>query len=76
MGQYMPSLISEYCSCSLVGKLQPEMKTKLDPALWVVLDVIEPEVMKSMNESMDEDSQSIFRALYGEYKRSKVSRDR
>lgn len=68
-GQHLPYLIMDYCTCQLKGRLLPEVKTALNPGLYAVLDVVQPEVMRTMNAAMDSSSRSIFKALYEEYKR-------
>ncbi len=68
-GQHLPYVIMDYCTCQLKGRLLPEMKTALDPGLYAMLDVVQPEVMRTMNAAMDSTSRSIFKALYEEYKR-------
>ena len=47
----------------------PEVKTALNPGIWAVLDVMQQEIMRTMNAAMDGASRSIFKALYQEYRR-------
>ena len=68
-GQHLPYLIMEYCDCQLKGRLLPEMKTALDPGLYAVLAVMSQEVMKTMNEAMDESARAVWKALYEDYRR-------
>ena len=68
-GQHLQYLIMEYCSCQLKGRLLPEVKTALNPGIWAVLDVVQQEVMRTMNAAMDPASRSIFKALYEDYRR-------
>lgn len=68
-GQHLPSLIMEYCRCQLKGKLTPETRAALNPGLWVILGVMRPEVMRTMNTAMDSSSRSAFKVLYDDWKR-------
>ena len=69
-GRHLHYFIMEYCSLQLKGRLLPEVKAKLAPGLYSVLKVISEEVMKTMNAAMDSSSRSVFKALYGEFKRA------
>ena len=76
---HMHYFVQEYCACWTKGKLQPEMKTRLENALWVVMDVLQGdaergmrEQLKGMRESMDESARGVFRDLYGDYKRART----
>ena len=75
-GEHMQYLIASYCRYQLDGKLEPEVKAALSPALWVVLDCIEQRTLRAMGESMDDAGRGIFRALYAEYTRAKEGRSR
>ena len=68
-GQHLSYLIMEYCDCQLKGRLSPEMKTALNPGLYAVLAVMPQEVMRTMNEAMDESARAVWKALYEDYKR-------
>ncbi len=68
-GQHLPYLIMEYCTCQLKGRLLPEVKTALNPGLYAVLDVMQQEVMRTMNAAMDSSSRSIFKSFHEEYRR-------
>lgn len=68
-GQHLPYLIMEYCVCQLKGRLLPETKTALNPGLYAVLAVMSQEVMRTMNEAMDESARAVWKALYEDYRR-------
>lgn len=68
-GQHLPYVIMDYCTCQLKGRLLPEVRTALGPGLYAVLDVMQPELMRTMNAAMDSTSRSVFKALYEQYRR-------
>ncbi len=68
-GQHLQYLAMEYCKYQLREYLRPEFKSALTPGLYAVLDVLTPEVMRTMNAAMDSSSRSIFKALYDDYRR-------
>lgn len=68
-GQHLQYVIMEYCTCQLMGRLQPEVKAALASGLYAIVDVMPHEVMRTMNEAMDPSSRSIFKALYEEHGR-------
>ncbi|KAL8697816.1 MAG: hypothetical protein Q9201_006916 [Fulgogasparrea decipioides] len=68
-GQHLHYLIMTYCDCQLRGKLETEVRQKLKPGIWAVLDVIPQETMRVMNAAMDKAGRAIWRALYGEWRR-------
>ena len=68
-GQHLSYLIMEYCDCQLKGRLLPEIKTALNPGLYAVLAVMSQEVMRTMNEAMDESARAVWKALYEDYRR-------
>ncbi len=45
------------------------MKTALNPGLYAVLAVMSQEVMRTMNEAMDENARGVWKALYEDYRR-------
>ena len=45
------------------------MKTALNPGLYAVLAVMSQEVMRTMNEGMDESARAVWKALYEDYRR-------
>lgn len=68
-GQHIQYFIEEYCECHLKGKLPPEMKAAITPGINAAFAVMPQEVMRNLNAAMRSSSQSIFKALYDEYKR-------
>ncbi|KAL8732544.1 MAG: hypothetical protein Q9181_003934 [Wetmoreana brouardii] len=75
-GQHLHYLIMTYCDCQLRGRLKPEVRQKLKPGIWAVLDVIPQETMRVMNAGMDKAGRAIWRALYGEWRRDGRGRGR
>lgn len=69
-GQHLQYLIMDYCNNQLKGRLNPDMKAALTPGLYAIFDVMSQEVMRTINAAMDSSSQSIFKALYEDYRRS------
>ena len=68
-GQHLSYLIMGYCHCQLKARLSPEMKTALNPGLFAVVAVMSQEVMRTMNEAMDESARAVWKALYEDYRR-------
>ena len=68
-GQYMPQLLTYFCSLQLSGKLSAEVKDTLRPGLWVVMDVVYLDTMRAMNAGMGRDERALWGSLYGEWKR-------
>ena len=75
-GQHLQYLIMDYCDNQLKGRLRPDMKAALTPGLHAVLDVMSPDVMRTINAAMDSSSRSLFKALYEDYRRSGRGRGR
>lgn len=69
-GQHLQYLIVDYCNNQLKGRLKPEMKAALTPGLYAIFDVMSQDVMRTINVAMESSSQSIFKALYEDYRRS------
>lgn len=69
-GQHLQYLIMDFCNNQLKGRLEPEIKAALTPGLYAIFDVMSQEVMRTINAAMDSSSQSIFKALYEDYRRS------
>ncbi|KAL9010703.1 MAG: hypothetical protein Q9173_004395, partial [Seirophora scorigena] len=53
-GQYLHYLVMTYCECQLKGRLEKDVREKLKPGLWVVLDVIPQEQMRTESAKMSE----------------------
>ncbi|KAL8950346.1 MAG: hypothetical protein Q9222_003616 [Ikaeria aurantiellina] len=68
-GQHLHYFIMTYCDCHLKGSLAPEIRKKLKPGIWAVLDVIPQEVMRVMNAGMDKAGRAIWKGLYEEWRR-------
>ena len=68
-GQHLQYLIMEYCGCQLEGRILPEMRSALNVGLWAVLEVMNKDVMRTMNAAMDQDRRSVFKSLYDDFRR-------
>ncbi|RMD39395.1 hypothetical protein DV735_g5738, partial [Chaetothyriales sp. CBS 134920] len=68
-GQHMQYLVMEYARCSLDGEIQVEVKEKLMPGMYIVLDAMGRDVMRAMNAAMDPSSRAIFKTLYDDWVR-------
>lgn len=75
-GQYLHYLVMTYCECQLKGRLEKEVREKLKPGLWVVLDVIPQEQMRVMNAAMGKEGRGVWKGLYGEWRRERGGRER
>lgn len=69
-GQHLQYLLMDYCKSQLKGILPPALKTALTPGLYAILDVVTPEVLRTINAAMDPSSRSIFKALYDQHRRA------
>lgn len=68
-GQHLQYLIMDFCTNQLQGRLEPELKAALIPGLYAIFDVMSQDVMRSVNAAMDSSCRSIFKGLYGDYRR-------
>ena len=68
-GQHMQYLVMEYARCSLDGEIRSEVKEKLMPGMYTVLDAMSRDVMRGMNAAMDPSSRAIFKTLYDDWTR-------
>ncbi|KAL8826819.1 MAG: hypothetical protein Q9170_007260 [Blastenia crenularia] len=75
-GQYLHYLIMTYCECQLKGRLEKEVREKLKPGLWAVLEVIPQEVMRVMNSAMGKEGRGVWKAIYAEWMRETGGRER
>ena len=65
----MQYLVMEYARCSLDGEIKSEVKEKLMPGMYNVLDAMSRDVMRGMNAAMDPSSRAIFKGLYDDWTR-------
>ena len=49
-------------------KLNPEVKTALEPGMWAVLNVMTMDAMERMNAGLGEE-RAVWKSLYREWKR-------
>ncbi|KAL8769617.1 MAG: hypothetical protein Q9209_004414 [Squamulea sp. 1 TL-2023] len=68
-GQHLHYLIMTYCDLQLKGRLTQEVREKLRPGIWAVLDVIPQETMRVMNAGMDKAGRAVWKGLYEEWRR-------
>lgn len=68
-GQHLHYLIMTYCEYQLKGRLTQEVREKLRPGIWAVLDVISQETMRVMNAGMDKAGRAVWKGLYEEWRR-------
>jgi len=68
-GQHMQYLVMEYAKCMLDGRVSPEVKEKLMPGMYSVLDAMTRDLMGAMNAAMDPSSRAIFKNLYDDWTR-------
>ncbi|KAL8875953.1 MAG: hypothetical protein Q9198_005766, partial [Flavoplaca austrocitrina] len=68
-GQHLHYLIMTYCDYQLSGRLTQEVREKLRPGIWAVLDVISQETMRVMNAGMDKTGRAVWKGLYAEWRR-------
>ncbi|KAL8707427.1 MAG: hypothetical protein Q9220_007546 [cf. Caloplaca sp. 1 TL-2023] len=75
-GQHLHYFIMSYCDCHLKGFLGVDVRKKLEPGIWAVLDIIPQEVMRVMNAGMDKAGRAIWKGLYDEWRRGGGGRER
>ncbi|KAL9108252.1 MAG: hypothetical protein Q9227_006990 [Pyrenula ochraceoflavens] len=66
-GCFLQGLIQVYCACRLHGYMEPEVKERLMPGMYAVMEAMGPEVMRACNAQMDSECRSVFKDLYGEW---------
>ncbi|KAL8745984.1 MAG: hypothetical protein Q9190_001949 [Brigantiaea leucoxantha] len=69
-GKNLHYLIMTYCHCQTEGRLTFEVKRKLEPGLWAMLEVVPMEVLRTMNAGMDAAGRGIWKGLWEEWRRS------
>lgn len=67
----MPQLISSYCSLLLDGRVEPDVKEELRPAIWGAMEVVNIDALKAMSEGMGRDERAVWDSLYKEWRRLK-----
>ena len=68
-GEHMQYLVMEYCRCTLDGEITPQVKEKLLPGMYVVLESMSRDMMRGMNAAMDPSAKAIFKGLYDDWVR-------
>ncbi|KAF2137524.1 uncharacterized protein K452DRAFT_361875 [Aplosporella prunicola CBS 121167] len=68
-GQYVPAIIVQFCACALQGRIGPEVRAALMPALYACADVVGIEALRAMNAGMDASARAIWRGVYSDWKK-------
>lgn len=68
-GQHLQYLVMTYARSTLDGEIVPEVKEKLMPGMYAVLDSLSRDVMRAMNAAMDPGGRAIFKTLYDDWTR-------
>lgn len=68
-GQHLHYLVMDYCRCTLDGDIAPDVREKLMPGMYTLLDAMGRDVMRAMNAAMDPSSRAIFKTLYDDWVR-------
>ena len=66
-GTFLQHVVQTYCACRLHGKMESEVKERLMPGLYAVMESMGQEVMRACNGQMDAEMRGIFRGLYNEW---------
>ncbi len=67
--EHMQYLVMEYCRCTLDGESNPQVKGKLMPGMYTLLESMSRDLMMAMNAAMDPSSRAIFKGLYNDWVR-------
>lgn len=68
-GQYVSYVLLHYCTLQLQASIPAEMREKLKPGLWSMMEVVDIEAMRGMNAGMGRDERVIWGSIYGEWMR-------
>ncbi|ORY15293.1 Urb2/Npa2 family-domain-containing protein [Clohesyomyces aquaticus] len=70
-------LLAAFCRFQLNGRLQPEVREKLMPGIWDVVAVanMDREALDGMNAGLDSATRSVWKGLWGEWRRGFGKRD-
>ena len=68
-GQHLQYLVMTHARSTLDGEIVPDVKEKLMPGMYAVLDSLSRDVMRAMNAAMDPGSRAIFKTLYDDWTR-------
>ena len=65
----MQYAVMTYCRSTLDGEILPEMKEKLLPGMYAVLNSMSKELIRSVNRAMEPGSRAIFKSLHDDWTR-------
>lgn len=68
ISQHTQYLLQTYCQVMLDGSITPDVKEKLLPGLYAVMNATDVEVMRALNTAMDASQRAIWKDLYAEWK--------
>ncbi|KAK7529558.1 Urb2/Npa2 family-domain-containing protein [Phyllosticta citribraziliensis] len=68
-GQYVTALIATFCAAQLAGRISPESRAALMPALYACADVVGVEGMRAMNAGMGAAERAIWKGVYADWRR-------
>lgn len=61
-------VLQTYCRVMLDGYIAPDVKEKLLPGLYAVMNAMDVEVMRALNAAMDASQRAIWKDLYSDWK--------
>ncbi|EOD44744.1 Nucleolar 27S pre-rRNA processing Urb2/Npa2 [Neofusicoccum parvum] len=69
-GQYVPALIASFCTLTLHGgRIGPETRAALMPALYACADVVGIEALRAMNAGLAAGERAVWRGVYADWKK-------
>ncbi|KAK8429247.1 Urb2/Npa2 family-domain-containing protein [Phyllosticta citricarpa] len=68
-GQYVTALIATFCAAQLAGRIAPESRAAIMPALYACADVVGVEGMRAMNAGMSAAERAIWKGVYADWRR-------
>lgn len=69
VSRYTQYLLQSYCQVMLDGYIAPDVKEKLLPGLYAVMNAMDVEVMRGLNAAMGESQRAVWKDLYAEWGR-------
>ncbi|KAF2646531.1 hypothetical protein P280DRAFT_544877 [Massarina eburnea CBS 473.64] len=76
--QYMYALLSSFCLYQLYGRLEPQVREKLMPGIWEVVEVgsLDRQSLDAMFEGLGKSEQDIWRGIWRDWEREHGRKDR
>ncbi|MCJ1313851.1 hypothetical protein MMC25_007531 [Agyrium rufum] len=69
-GQHLQYVVMEFCVSQLYGRLEPGMRQALNPGLWVIMDAMNQDIMRTVNSAfLDAGERAIWKSLYEDWRR-------